>query len=96
MLALITESVLDIGFGLFWWTAKKTGTIVYNGISYFFYDNDTEQNESTPITMTEIEGIITEKNKKIKELEDKIQLLEYDKMPELDGNLKPDGNLKLN
>jgi hypothetical protein len=77
MIALITQSVLDIGFGIIWWTAKKTGTAISYGIEYLWYDDKKEDNiEDSVINMEEFKEILIENNKKIDELTLKIKQLE--------------------
>jgi hypothetical protein len=77
MLALITQSVLDVGFGIIWWTAKKTGTALSYGIDYFWYDGEANQKlENQVINMEDFKEILLENNKKIVELTNKIEALE--------------------
>ena len=51
-LALITNSVLDVAFGVAYWTLKKTGQGIYNLGCYFMggdsdnYPNDNDPNEN--------------------------------------------------
>ena len=36
MLALMTQSFLDIGFGIIWWTTIQTGTALGHGFRYLW------------------------------------------------------------
>jgi len=78
MLALITQSVLDIGFGIIWWTAKKTGTALSYGIDYFWYEEKDIENQV--INMEDFKELLIENNKKIEELTSKINELEKAKL----------------
>jgi hypothetical protein len=74
MLALLTQSVLDIGFGIMWWTAKKTGSVISYGVGYL-WNNEDEAIEKDLIQMGEFREILEENNKKIKELSDKLDAI---------------------
>ena len=71
MLALMTQSVLDVGFGIIWWTVKKTGSAISYGIDYLWSEPSDDV-----ISMTEFRELLEEKNKKIKTLSDKLDALE--------------------
>jgi hypothetical protein len=73
MLALMTQSVLDVGFGIIWWTAKKTGSAISYGIDYLWSDTHSEDDV---ISMSEVRELLEEKNKKIKILSDKLDALD--------------------
>ena len=46
-LSLLTDTVLDITFGVVWWITKKSVNGIYNGISYVFSKNeDEDENEN--------------------------------------------------
>ena len=56
-LALLTNSVLDIGFGIAYWTINKTCSGIYNLGCYFFSNNDesdktTEKEESIILALS--------------------------------------------
>ena len=80
MLALLTNYFLDISFGIVWWTTKKTGSIIYNGIQYiFWYEEDKEcplKNEDDYILMSDFKEMLDNKNKEIDDLNKKIKYLE--------------------
>ena len=80
MLSLITDAILDIGYGIFWWTSKKTIGAVYYGVTYLFWTEDNAKSslkdEEDYILMNDFKELIIQKNNKIKELEEKITLLE--------------------
>lgn len=78
MLALITESALDIGFGIIWWATKKTGSALSYGISYLWSgEADPEPDEEEQfIKMSEFRGILEENNRQIKELSEKLVKLD--------------------
>jgi hypothetical protein len=72
-LALLTNSVLDIGFGIAYWTINKTCSGIYNlGCYIFSKDKDEEENtngqtnEENLILMGEI-GKLREEIKDLKE-----------------------------
>jgi hypothetical protein len=69
-LALLTNSVLDIGFGIAYWTVNKTCSGIYNLGCYFFSNNDesdkTTEKEESIILMEEI-GKLREEIKDLKE-----------------------------
>jgi hypothetical protein len=73
MLALMTQSVLDVGFGIIWWTAKKTGSAISYGIDYLWRDTS---GEDDVISMSDFRELLEEKNKKIKILSDKLSALD--------------------
>ena len=80
MLTLITQSVLDIGFGILWWTAKKTGTALSFGIDYFWYEEKDNDLENQVINMEDFKELLIENNKKIEELTSKIEVLDKSKL----------------
>ena len=73
-LALITNSVLDVAFGVAYWTLKKTGQGIYNLGCYFMggdsdndpNDNQTSQQNENIILMEEI-GKLRDEIKDLKE-----------------------------
>ena len=76
MLQLITQSVLDIGFGIIWWTTKKTGSALSYGISYLWSGEvEQEEEEEQYIKMSEFKEILEENNRQIKELSDKLDAI---------------------
>tara|TARA_Y100000996_G_C22142482_1_gene486841 strand:- start:46 stop:327 length:282 start_codon:yes stop_codon:yes gene_type:complete len=40
VLFYLTNSLLDISAGVLWWIGKKTTGLIYDGISYAIYSND--------------------------------------------------------
>ena len=54
-LALLTNSVLDIGFGIGYWTINKTCSGIYNLGCYIFSKNEDETNDQVE---TQNENII--------------------------------------
>ena len=80
MLALMTQSFLDIGFGIIWWTTIQTGTALGHGFRYLWNLNsqedidDEEENDldKNVINMSDFKEILEENNRKIKELSDKL------------------------
>jgi len=75
MLALLTQSVLDIGFGIIWWTAKKTGSALSYGAGYIWYTDEDEEEDEQVINMSDFREILEANNKKIEELSNKIDEL---------------------
>jgi hypothetical protein len=80
MLALLTNYVLDISFGIIWWTTKKTGSVIYSGVEYLFWneeDKECELNtENNVILMSDFKQMLESKNKEIDELNGQIKYLE--------------------
>ena len=77
MLSLITNSILDIGFGVFYWVGKKTVTGIYNGVNYIFFTDDQEtecslKNENDYILMTDFTTMLNKKNEEIDKLKQEI------------------------
>lgn len=77
MLALLTQSVLDVGFGILWWTAKKTGSALSYGVGYIWSNEEEEEEEedNQVINMSDFREILEANNKKIEELSNKIDEL---------------------
>ena len=71
-LSLLTNSVLDIGFGIAYWTINKTCSGIYNLGCYFFSKEEDEsekkssENDENIILMEEI-GKLREEIKDLKE-----------------------------
>jgi hypothetical protein len=80
MLALLTNYVLDISFGIIWWTTKKTGSALYYGAEYLFWNEESKEcdlkKESDYILMTDFNHMLESKNKEIVNLTKKIKVLE--------------------
>ena len=80
MLSLITNSILDIGFGVFYWVGKKTVTGIYNGVNYIFFTDEQEaecalKNENDYILMTDFKTMLNKKNQEIDKLKKEIEEL---------------------
>ena len=50
VLFYLTNSLLDISAGVLWWIGKKTTGLIYDGVSYAFYGNESNVQESENIT----------------------------------------------
>ena len=79
----MTQSALDIGFGIIWWATIQTGTAIGYGFRYLWninsqeeFDKD-EENDSkeSVIDMSEFKEILEENNRQIKELNDKLDAI---------------------
>lgn len=80
MLSLITNSILDIGFGVFYWVGKKTVSGIYNGVNYIFFTDEQEtecflKNENDYILMTDFTTMLNKKNEEIDRLKIEIDKL---------------------
>jgi hypothetical protein len=81
MLSLLTNSILDIGFGVFYWVGKKSIAGVYNGVNYIFFTDDGEEtecslkNENDYILMTDFRNMLQKKNEEINVLRKEIDQL---------------------
>jgi hypothetical protein len=79
MLSLITNAILDVGYGIIWWTSKKTFNALYYGASYLFWNEDSAKSslpdEDDFIIMSDFKELLIEKNNRIKELEDELNKL---------------------
>ena len=80
MLALLTNYVLDISFGVIWWTTKKTGSALYYGAEYLFWNEEDKQcnlkKEDDYILMTDFQQMLETKNNEIEKLNKRIRVLE--------------------
>lgn len=80
MLSLLTNYLLDISFGVVWWTTKKTGSAIYYGAEYLFLKEDEKEcilkTEKDYILMSDFTKMLDTKNKEIGELNKKIKYLE--------------------
>lgn len=77
MLAFITSSVLDIGFGLVYWVTKTS----VNGITYLLWSpSESNSTESEYILMSDFKSMLDEKNKIISKLNAEIKMLNESKM----------------
>ena len=80
MLSLLTNYLLDISFGVVWWTTKKTGSAIYYGAEYLFWKEDEKEcnlkSEEDYILMSDFRQMLDSKNKEIEELNKKIKYLE--------------------
>ena len=72
MLALLTNYLLDISFGIVWWTTKKTGSAIYQGVNYFFWKE--EETEEKYILMTDFTKMLDTKNKEIFDLKKQLEI----------------------
>ena len=70
-LALLTNSVLDIGFGIAYWTINKTCSGIYNLGCYIFSKDEGESQEAN-VTSNEENIILMEE---IGKLRDEIRVL---------------------
>lgn len=43
VLSLIAYTVIDVGFGVSWWVAKKTINGIYYGTKYLIYGSEEEE-----------------------------------------------------
>lgn len=75
----MTQSALDIGFGIIWWATIQTGTAIGYGVRYLWNINsqeeETDTNEENVIKMSEFKEILEENNRQIKELSDKLDAI---------------------
>jgi hypothetical protein len=71
-LALITNSVLDIGFGVAYWTINKTCTGIYNLGCYFFSNKDEDEDEDETTENTILMDEIGKLREEIKDLKESI------------------------
>lgn len=77
MLAFITSSVLDIGFGLAYWVTKTS----VNSITYLLWSpSESNSIESEYILMSDFKSMLDEKNKTISKLNAEIDMLNESKM----------------
>lgn len=80
MLALLTNYVLDISFGVIWWTTKKTGSALYYGAEYLFWNEEDKKcnlkKEDDYILMTDFQQMLETKNNEIEKLNKRIRVLE--------------------
>ena len=80
MLSLLTNYVLDVAFGVVWWTTKKTSFAIYNGISYLIWSEEEEEcklkKEDNYILMTDFTKMLNSKNSEIDKLNKRIKQLE--------------------
>ena len=80
MLALLTNYILDIGFGIVWWSASKTISGIYNGIGYFFWAEEEKkcslEKEDDYILMSDFKTMLETKNQEIDKLSNRIKHLE--------------------
>ena len=72
MLALLTNYLLDISFGIVLWTTKKTGSAIYQGVNYFFWKE--EETEEKYILMTDFTKMLDTKNKEIFDLKKQLEI----------------------
>ena len=47
VLSLIAYTVIDVGFGVSWWVAKKTMNGIYYGTRYLIYGSEEDEEELT-------------------------------------------------
>ena len=47
VLSLITDTVLDITFGVVWWITKNSVNVIYNGVTYVFSSDKTSCQEDS-------------------------------------------------
>lgn len=80
MVSILTNFVLDISFGVLWWTTKKTGSALYSGLGYFLWKEESKpcglKNESEYILMTDFKQMLNTKNEEINKLNERIKYLE--------------------
>ena len=90
MLSLITNSVLDVSFGIAWWVTSKTINGMAYGIQYIIYGNEkttdkttdnttdktTEKLDLEQICMSDFKFMLDSKNDEINKLNNKLLELE--------------------
>mgnify|MGYP001223525137 CR=1 FL=1 len=80
MLSLLTNYLLDISFGVVWWTTKKTGSAIYYGAEYLFWKEDENEcnlkTEENYILMSDFRQMLDNKNNEIEQLNQKIKYLD--------------------
>ena len=80
MLSVLTNAVLDIGFGVVYWITKKTASGIWMGLNYFIWSEEKEEcslkNENEFILMSDFKILLEEKNNEISQLKYKIKKLE--------------------
>ena len=82
MLSLVTNTILDVSFGLVYWVSKKTIWGLWSGLSYIFWTEEQEKcnldNEGDYILMSDFNMMLREKNDEINKLKTRIDQLNTD------------------
>ena len=70
MLFYLTNTALDITFGVTWWVVSKTTSGIYNGVSYLIYGSPESEKKIELADLTNEILLLRNEIKEIKKIEE--------------------------